>query len=427
MKRVILFLALLAPIAASSQGLDGAGNLVRGDGTRTGSNVWQQARDAGVKIRAEDHDLHDEILATAIEGMVARDGQNAATANLPMGGFRHTGVGTASARTDYARASQVQDSAMIFGGTSGGAASAYTMSLSPTLTALVAGQQFIFVANHTNTGASTLNIDSIGATAIRQGAALTALAAGTIVSGQVVTVVYDGTFFVLTHGNALGGEVFMSNMLFSGARNFSANTSDAADNGGFAWNGGGANGATRGASYEAYGNESAFNAGGLTIQTGSVSGAALDITNSSSNGPIEFNANSNERWEIQSDGDLSQEVNNGGDILFNRDEKGVVDSVSSAVASAGANLAAATALTRTINKITTSGGVNTGVRLSANVAVGRCVFVKNLSGDSTVRLYPHSGGAIDDGTTDVHVTIATATAYVLCKVGTNDWQRVSTQ
>lgn len=425
MKRVVLFLLLLCPIIAQAQGWDGGGGVIRGDGVRTGSNTWQQARDAGVKIRAEDHDLHDEILATAIENTVARDGQNTASANLPMGGFRHTGVGAASARTDYARASQVQDGAMVFGGTSGGSSNAYTMSLTPTPSAYVAGQQFTFIANHTNTGASTLNVNAIGATAIRQGTALTALAAGTIVSGQVVTVVYDGTYFVLTQGNALGGEVIMSNLVLSGTRSLLGNTSDGSDNQGLAICPAGACGVTRTASLELYGNESAFNAGGVTLTSGSVSGAAFDITNGSSNGPIEFNTNSNERWEIQSDGDFSQEVNNGGDIIFNRDEKGVVDTVAT-VTSAGTNQGSATALTRTINKITASSGVNSGVILSANIPVGRCQWIVNQSGDSTMRIYPHSGGTLDDGgSPNVHTTIATATAYIYCKIGTNDWQRMS--
>lgn len=424
MKRVILFLALLAPITASSQGFDGSGNVVRGDGTRTGVNVWQQARDAGVKIRAEDHDLHDEILATAIENTVARDGQNTASANLPMGGFRHTGVGAASARTDYARASQVQDSAMIFGGTSGGAGNAYTMTLTPTLAALAAGQQFIFVANHTNTGASTLNVNGIGATAIRQGSALTALAAGTIVSGQVVTVVYDGTYFVLTHGNALGGEVIMSNLVLSGTRSFLGNSSDGSDNQGLALCPAGACGVTRTASLELYANESAFNAGGVTLTSGSVSGAAFDITNGSSNGPIEFNTNSNERWEIQSDGDFSQEVNNGGNIVFNRDDSGIVDTSSSSVSAAGTLQSDATQLSKTVNLIST-GSLNQGVKLPTAVA-GRTVVVINQSG-ATLKLWPGTGASIDGGSANASINIATATSYILVGTDSTHWYRTSIQ
>ena len=39
---------------------DGSGNFTRTDGTRTGSSVWEQARDAAVLVNAPDADTHDE-------------------------------------------------------------------------------------------------------------------------------------------------------------------------------------------------------------------------------------------------------------------------------------------------------------------------------------------------------------------------------
>ena len=69
-----------------------------------------------------------------------------------------------------------------------------TATASPTLTAYAAGQVFRFVAAGTNTGAVTLNIDSLGAKAVTK-FGTTALIANDIMSGQEVTVVYDGTRF----------------------------------------------------------------------------------------------------------------------------------------------------------------------------------------------------------------------------------------
>lgn len=60
-------------------GWDGSGNFVRSDGTRTGTQVWQDARTAGVKIRADDHDTHDQEIADGLENTVALDGQNTTT------------------------------------------------------------------------------------------------------------------------------------------------------------------------------------------------------------------------------------------------------------------------------------------------------------------------------------------------------------
>jgi hypothetical protein len=79
--------------------------------------------------------------------------------------------------------------------TSTGSANAYVLTLSPVPTALAAGQEFEFKANFANTGAATLNVNSLGAIAIKKLDGATALASGDIANGQVVKVKYDGTNF----------------------------------------------------------------------------------------------------------------------------------------------------------------------------------------------------------------------------------------
>jgi len=118
---------------------NGSGIYTRTDGTRTGATVWQQARDAGVKLVADGHDTQDQDIADAITASIAKDGQTTPTANLPMGTYRHTGVGNASARTDYAAAGQTQDGKLNWAD-SGGTADAITATYAPALTALVNGQ-----------------------------------------------------------------------------------------------------------------------------------------------------------------------------------------------------------------------------------------------------------------------------------------------
>lgn len=81
-----------------------------------------------------------------------------------------------------------------------GSANAYVLTLSPVPTAYAAGQRFSFNANFTNTGASTLNVNSLGAKSIFKGAGTTALIANDITSGQVVTIEYDGSAFQLQSG-----------------------------------------------------------------------------------------------------------------------------------------------------------------------------------------------------------------------------------
>ncbi len=134
-------------------------------------------------------------IATALTGSLAKDGQTSPSANLPMATYRHTGVGSASALTDYARYDQVQNSAPQWL-TSVSGADTITASASPTPAAYAAGQTFRFVSAGANTGAVTLNVSSLGAKSVTKDGT-TALVAGDIPSGAVVSVVYDGTRFQL--------------------------------------------------------------------------------------------------------------------------------------------------------------------------------------------------------------------------------------
>lgn len=79
--------------------------------------------------------------------------------------------------------------------TSGGTANVQTLSYSVAPTAYVQGDTYTFIAGFTNTGAATLNVNSLGAKSIKVGAA--DVAASQIVAGRVAKVAYDGTNFQL--------------------------------------------------------------------------------------------------------------------------------------------------------------------------------------------------------------------------------------
>jgi hypothetical protein len=83
------------------------------------------------------------------------------------------------------------DGVLIWGSTSGGTGNAQTISVSSSITSYSNGQRFIFIAGNSNTGAATLNINSIGALSIVKGSTPSALASGDIRSGQIVDVVYE--------------------------------------------------------------------------------------------------------------------------------------------------------------------------------------------------------------------------------------------
>ena len=171
------------------------GTYTRSDGVFTGTQIWQSNRDAGTKIVADRHDTHDQDLATGINQCLNKDGSNSATANLDAGTYRITRLGDGTAHTDAVNAGQIQDGGLIFQATdSGGSANTYAIALTPAVTAYVAGQVFHFKAANTSTGASTLNVNALGAKNIKKKNDQD-IAAGDIEQNAIVSVIYDGTSF----------------------------------------------------------------------------------------------------------------------------------------------------------------------------------------------------------------------------------------
>lgn len=87
---------------------------------------------------------------------------------------------------------------------SGGSSNAYTLTPNRTIAAYAAGVDFLFIANHANTGAATINVSSLGAKDIRDrdGAAL---ASGDIEIGTVLHIVYDATNGYFRASNLIAG------------------------------------------------------------------------------------------------------------------------------------------------------------------------------------------------------------------------------
>lgn len=86
------------------------------------------------------------------------------------------------------------------GGTSAGSANDQVVSaVTPSSFGLAAGSQVTFYAGFTNTGPTTLNVASAGATNIyrRTQLGISALVGGEIVIGHAITVLFDGTQFQL--------------------------------------------------------------------------------------------------------------------------------------------------------------------------------------------------------------------------------------
>ena len=162
-------------------------------------NTTGQPVVAGTVISSTAFNALTSDLATGLSTAITKDGQTTVTANIPLAGFKITGLGAATVGTDAVQYGQIQsntDKLVTVSGTD-----TLTGSVTPALTAYAAGNLFSFVVANTNTGAVTINIDGVGSKAITRTGS-TALVAGDMVAGQVALIEYDGTRFQLLNGNS---------------------------------------------------------------------------------------------------------------------------------------------------------------------------------------------------------------------------------
>lgn len=140
--------------------------------------------------------------ATGFETCLTINGQTLPTANIPMGGFRITGLGNASAVTDAARVSQVQNgSYALLSSVSG--TNTITATASPTPAAIATGQIFRFFPANTNTGAVTLAVSGLTAFPIKlDGTALTSSQIFVNQAYELLADVSASCFHLLTGANA---------------------------------------------------------------------------------------------------------------------------------------------------------------------------------------------------------------------------------
>lgn len=136
-------------------------------------------------------------IATGLSTAITKDGQTTITANIPFSNHKLTGLGAGTAATDSLTLGQAQAQGFLYAGTAGGTANALTLTLSPAITAYALGLRILFKASSsTNTGAVTVDVNSVGATAVQNNGA--ALAGGEIAPAGFYELLYDGTQFQLS-------------------------------------------------------------------------------------------------------------------------------------------------------------------------------------------------------------------------------------
>lgn len=163
---------------------------------------WTNDAAANIKIRADRMDNETNGIATGLSTCITKDGQTTITANLPMAGFRHTGVADAVNKQDYYTLNQAMNGTGPTAAIIGGTGDVITLGFSPSYIAYTSGMKVSFVAGANNTTNVTVNIDSLGAKALTKNGT-TPLVAGDIVSGALYQIQYDGTEFQLLNPSAV--------------------------------------------------------------------------------------------------------------------------------------------------------------------------------------------------------------------------------
>lgn len=131
---------------------NGNGVPVRETPVATGSSAWVDSVALGDTIITDtDHDFHDQDIANMLANTYTLDGQTTATADFPMGTHKFTNVGAATARTQFARVAEVQDSTILSSTASG--TDTYTAVFVPAITGAVDNQRLS--VRFTNANATT--------------------------------------------------------------------------------------------------------------------------------------------------------------------------------------------------------------------------------------------------------------------------------
>lgn len=156
-----------------------------------------------------------DIANNGLSNAITKDGQTTITGNIPFASFRLTDLGAATARTDAIQYAQVQDGSPTYL-TSPAGTNTITATGANSLAAYAAGQRFLFIPANTNTGATTININSIGAKNVFFAGA--ACSGGELVQSVPVVIAYDGTQFNIIGPvigarltASLGGDVTLNN------------------------------------------------------------------------------------------------------------------------------------------------------------------------------------------------------------------------
>lgn len=91
------------------------------------------------------------------------------------------------------------------------------------------------------------------------------------------------------------------------------------------------------------------------------------------------------------------------------------------IAAAGATQGTATALGASVNVVSTVASGADGVRLPAPGGIGETLVVFNTDSADALKVYPASGGKINNGSANASVSVAAAKSGLFVAVSATDW------
>lgn len=156
---------------------------------------WTQDAANGIGILASRQDGEWNNLVPAVNRCWDTQGTNTPTGNMNMGTHRMTNAAAGVAATDFAILSQIQGSTFTYAAATG-TANNFIVTLAPPPASYTTGMVVRFTSNMTITGASTLNVNGLGAIAIKKDVNI-AMQTGDVITNQLCEVIYDGTNFQL--------------------------------------------------------------------------------------------------------------------------------------------------------------------------------------------------------------------------------------
>lgn len=128
--------------------------------------------------------------------------------------------GSTAGGIPHLRAQDHQNNTFV-SGTAGGTANALTLSVTPALASYATHQAFRVKIASNNTGAATMNVDSLGAKTIKKpsGGALVDLSADDLVADAIAVLSYNGTYLILDGGG--GGSRLVATLTAASSANLS--------------------------------------------------------------------------------------------------------------------------------------------------------------------------------------------------------------